>query len=224
MPGTRPTLALIATLSLFAPMLLGAGGSRVDDTPTPPTLTPEQQANESYNSGLGYRDQAWRLQKKLDKPDTPEAKRAKLGKKQARAWKDAIEAYRTALGYNPNMHQAYSSLGYAYRQTGDYETAIAAYDEALKLAPDYAEAIEYRGEALLGLNRINDAQNAFRLLADQDSELTSDLLGAMRAWVAQRRADPAGVDAAAIDGLERWVEERQLTIASGSSLRKNWSW
>ena len=40
------------------------------------------------------------------------------------------------------------------------DSAKPLYDEALRLSPAYNEAIEYRGEAYLGLNRIEDAKAA----------------------------------------------------------------
>jgi cytochrome c-type biogenesis protein CcmH/NrfG len=59
---------------------------------------------------------------------------------------------------NPRLHEAFSSLGYAYRKTGDFDQALQAYERALVLAPGYAAAIEYQAEAHLGLNRTTETQ------------------------------------------------------------------
>ena len=56
-----------------------------------------------------------------------------------------------------HFHEAFSSLGYARRKLGMYEGALSAYDTALSLVPNYAEAVEYRAEAYLALNRIPEA-------------------------------------------------------------------
>ena len=217
---------LVVLMTLLGPTwggLQAAGGSRVEEAPV--RMTPEEQANQRYNEGLSFRDEAWRLQKKLSKPDTPEAKRAKLEKKLGRAYDRAIKEFSSAIGLSPRFHQAYSSLGYVYRQLGDYPRALEAYDIALEMDPRYAEAIEYRGEAYLGLNRINDVQNAYRVLLEEDPRLAAELLGAMRAWLKQRREEPAGVEVATLDGFELWIEDRTDAASDGpSSLRKSRTW
>ena len=54
-------------------------------------------------------------------------------------------------------------------------------DRALELAPDYGEAIEYRAEAYLGLDRIDDAKKAYMQLFNLDRALADELMEAMRA-------------------------------------------
>jgi hypothetical protein len=44
---------------------------------------------------------------------------------------------------------------------------------------------------------------------------------AMKAWVAKRRADPAGVDAAALNAFDAWVQERDTLAASVLNLGHN---
>jgi tetratricopeptide (TPR) repeat protein len=202
-----------------AGIALGAGGSRVEPPPAAGVAeTPEQQAAAHYNEGLSYRDQAWKLQDKIAATPDP-AKRAKLEEKTKRAHESSIRSFRAAIEKNPRMHQAHSSLGYAYRQTGDYAAALEAYDAALRLEPTYMEAVEYRGEAYLGLNRIEDAQAAYAELERNSRDLAAELLGAMRAWVEQRRREPAGTKVGALDAFERWIEDRaagQAPVAESS--------
>jgi len=219
----RSVAVLLMLAGLTGSGLQASGGSSVKEAAVP--MTAEEQARQRYNQGLSFRDEAWRLQKKLAKPDTPEAKRAKLEKKLGRAYDLAFKEFAATISLSPRFHQAYGSLGYVYRQLGDYPQALEAYDMALEIDPDYSEAIEYRGEAYLGLNRINDAQNAYRVLLEQDPELAAELLGAMRAWLEQRRDEPAGVEVALLDGFEVWVEDRADAAGDEqSSLRKSRSW
>ena len=221
---------VVVLLTLVGPTYSGleaSGGSQVDPGQQAPVtpMTPEEQARQRYNDGLSFRNEAWRLQKKLSKPDTPEPKRAKLEKKLGRAYNRAFQEFAAAISLSPRFHQAYSSLGYVYRQLGDYPRALEAYDTALEIDPGYAEAIEYRGEAYLGLNRINDAQNAYRVLLTKDSDLAAELLGAMRAWLKQRRDEPTGVEVVTLDGFERWLEDRGDAASDDrSSLRKSRTW
>ena len=116
----------------------------------------------------------------------------------------------------------YTALGYAKRKLGDFDTALQAYDAALAINPDYGHAIEYRGEAYLGLGRINEAQNAYRILSEKDLTLAAELLGSMQAWIEARRAAPEGISAEQLDGFAGWVADRELT-ATGSTRHKG-SW
>jgi hypothetical protein len=99
---------------------------------------------------------------------------------------------------------------------------MRAYDAALEIEPDYPEAIEYRAEAYLGLNRINDAQNAYRVLAERDAKLAADLLMAMRSWIDVKR-QRGDADASQLAGLERWVEDRG-DAAGGTGRHKGRTW
>ena len=212
-------LAIAVVLCGFAIPALASGGSKIEDVPVETPASPEQQANERYNSGLQSRDNAWRLTKKLSKPDLPQAKQAKMQKNIKRSYENAVREFTAALSHQPNHYEALGGLGYAYRQLGDYANAMQAYDAALEINPDYAQAIEYRAEAYLGLNRINEAQNAYRLLLDKNAELASELLGSMQSWIEHRREDLAGLELSQLDGFAVWVEDRGQT-ATGSSLHK----
>ena len=41
-----------------------------------------------------------------------------------------------------------------------------------------------------------------------DRKQADTLMAAMQKWIEQKKADPAGVDPAAVSGLETWVKER----------------
>lgn len=47
-------------------------------------------------------------------------------------------------------------------EKGDFQTALKFYDEAVKLAPEFPEAEFQRGNALLSLNKSDEAEKAFR--------------------------------------------------------------
>ena len=220
MRRTLPTLALGLWLALLALPAWSAGSSRIEEPAGEPE-SPEQQANDLYNQGLAERDDAWRLEKKLAAAAPDE--RPKLEHKVRRAYESSAKAFSQALALNPRHHQALSSLGYTQRQLGDYEKALATYNAALELKPDYGPAIEYRGEAYLGLNRIVDAQNSYRMLAEKEPALAAELLGAMKSWIEARKANPSGVDPAQIDAFATWVADRGEAAAT-SSLHKTRSW
>ena len=101
-------------------------------------------------------------------------------------------------------------MGFAYRKTGDYAKALEMYDQAIELAKPkfFSEAVEYRGEAYLALNRIDDARKAYLELFAADRTQADGLMEAMKKWVAAHKTDPAGVSPDAVTGLEKWLDER----------------
>lgn len=206
------TGALLLAIQLFLPMTLSAaGGSSASSD------DPQQEAAADYNRGLRHRDKAWELEKKLQtKTIVPE--RAKLETKIGKQYEKAIDSFRAATEANPEMHQAYSSMGYALRKTGDYISSLEAYNRALELEPGYSEAIEYRGEAFLGLNRIDDAKEAYLELFRADRARADELMDAMKTWVEERTGEPSIVDPGELQEFSAWVEERSAIAAQTASL------
>ena len=135
------------------------------------------------------------------RPRTTRAKKAKLLEKSKSQHESSIKKYQKAVAKNPQMFQAWGSLGYAYRKTGNYPAALEAYDKALALEKSYTPAIEYRAEAYLGLNRLDDVKSAYMLLFNADRKRADELASAMQKYVETRQADPAGVDPAALAGV-----------------------
>ena len=199
----------VAILLLFVSQLAFASSS----SPAPTggmsvARDPVETAKMSYNDGLKYRDRAWKAEKEL--PTTQDAdRRAKLEQIIKKSYDADIRSQRSALELNPNMFQAHTELAYALRKTGDYKAALESYDKALSIQPNYAEAIEYRAEAYLALNRIDDAQNAYLALFNGGDKDRSKLLGdAMQKWIEARKTDPAGATPESIDAMTKWVAQR----------------
>ena len=90
------------------------------------------------------------------------------------------------------MYQAYNGMGFSYRKTGDYAKALEMYDRALALKPGFPDAIEYRGEAYLGLNRIEDAKNAYLEVLAADRKQADTLMAAMQKWIEQQEGQSRG--------------------------------
>ena len=79
---------------------------------------------------------------------------------------------------------------------------------ALKINPYFDQAIEYRGEAYLGLNRLNEAKEAYIELFQNDRTLADQLMAAMIDWVANRRDNANGLENAVVEQFAVWVEQR----------------
>jgi type IV pilus assembly protein PilF len=109
--------------------------------------------NASINLGLAY----------LGKGDYPKA----------------LEELQAVAAQNPRNPVVRLSLGRVWFAMDKIEQAIAEYTKALEIYRDYGAAYCYLGQALLKLNRINDARAAFKeaVRLIPDSELGRAALG-----------------------------------------------
>ena len=157
---------------------------------------------------------------------TDPKERAKADDKAKKEYEKALKDFKSAAAGSPQMYQAYNGMGFSYRKTGDYAKALEMYDRALALKPGFPDAIEYRGEAYLGLNRIEDAKNAYLEVLAADRKQADTLMAAMQKWIQDKKANPAGVDPAVVGGLETWVQGRaelaRQTAAMGLSHGPRW--
>ncbi len=181
--------------------------------------SPELQAKVNYNSGV----------KQVEKADKLQDSAAALSddKKKARALKDASSAYTEALGkfaqvlkVNSRMPEVWNYVGYTSRKLGNYEDALKAYSNALLLRPGYPEAIEYRGEAFLALDRTSDAEQSYLDLFGSNRALANKLLEAMKSWIAAQRSAATASNATTVDDLDKWVQERAQIAAQTASLTR----
>ncbi|MFZ0062323.1 MAG: tetratricopeptide repeat protein [Pyrinomonadaceae bacterium] len=66
-----------------------------------------------------------------------------------------------ALGDDPDPVRLFER-GQAAHARGDFERALALYDEAIKVRPEFPEAEFQKGAALISLNRLAEAEPSFR--------------------------------------------------------------
>jgi tetratricopeptide (TPR) repeat protein len=178
-------------------------------------MTPEEQAKQAYNQGVRAVKAADKLAKTADEA-TDEKKKAKALDKAKHQYENARGYFASALQRKVDMYEAWNYVGYTSRKLGEYDKALQAYDEALRLNPNYSEAIEYRGEAYLALNRVEDAKNDYMLLFQGQRPLADQLMVAMQKWVTDRKA--AGNAAPEVDALAQWIDERSNIARQTASL------
>jgi tetratricopeptide (TPR) repeat protein len=191
-----------------------ANGTSMPSSPSPSAsapasrlMTPEEMAVASYNSGISHRDKATKAEVQVTK-DKKDSDKLKNTKKAREEHEKALKDFAKAAELNPSLPQAWNGMGYSYRKLGDYAKALENYDKALQLAPNFPDAIEYRGEAYLALNRLDDAKQAYLTLFGMDRKQADSLMAAMKDYVARKKTDPTGVDAAALTAFESWMNER----------------
>ncbi len=197
----------------------GGGAMPSMGSSMPRMASPQQQARDLYNDGVGY-------VKKADKAGVEAAQATDTGKKE-RAARDSHDRYASALDkfqrsvqLDPERYEAWNYVGYASRKLGRYDDALSAYDRALALKPGYPDAIEYRGEAYLAVNRLDDAKKAYLDLFAGNRALADKLLTAMKGWVTTQHAAPASDNATSVDELDKWIQERTQIAAQTASLTR----
>jgi tetratricopeptide (TPR) repeat protein len=196
----------------------GGGSMSMPDIRAPREESPQDKAKAAYNKGVHDL-------KKADKFQASSIQLTDAGKKD-RAVHEAQEYYsnarvsfQEAVQNDPHMHEAWNYVGYTNRKLGNYDAALTAYEQALTLKPGYPDALEYRGEAFLGLNRIADAQQAYLDLFAGNRALADKLLTAMRGWLDTQRTSSTA-DGNAISELDKWIQERSAIAGQTASLTR----
>ncbi len=184
--------------------------------------SPQDQARTFYN--IGVRDV-----RKADKFEataaglTDEGKKTKALDEARRLYSTSLQKFQQAVQLDPRLHEAWNYVGYTHRKLGDYDDALAAYERALALRPGFPEAIEYRAEAFLALNRIADAQQSYLDLFATNRGIAGKLLDAMKTWIATQKSATSGGDQTALNDLDKWVQERSQIAGQTASLTREGS-
>jgi tetratricopeptide (TPR) repeat protein len=173
-------LAVCALPSAAVPDASGAA------TPAPAAdITADAAMLARLNFNLGF-EQFEKGQKLEISAGGQKGARARQAREEAMAaYSQARERLRTAVAAQVNLKEAWNLIGYTSRRLGDYEESLAAYEAALKLEPDYPEAIEYRAELFLLTGRLDEAKAAYQWLQQAAPSYAGVLLQSMRDWVDQ---------------------------------------
>lgn len=81
---------------------------------------------------------------------------------QARDYRGAEAIYRRVLEYQPNSADAWCFLGILHYDQGRYEESVAAYEQALRLRPEFPVASSNLSNSLSALNRLDEAERSVR--------------------------------------------------------------
>ena len=149
-----------------------------------------QRARDAYAAGV------WTLDEIGASEPSPE--------KAVQIYERAKAAFEEAVRAEPAMYEAHTHLGYIHRKLGRYEASLEAYQTALELKPDYVHAIEYQGEAYLGLGDFDRARFNYLRLYALDQKLAAKLLEAMEVWT----RSASNVDPAKLKSARAWIASR----------------
>lgn len=207
----------------LAPALLASGAGPVSPANS---RNPHDQAVEFYNSAERRLEKLTKMHDDM-KATTDPQKAAQMKDKINKGLENAAADFERATKSDPNLYQAYSELGFTLRKLGRYSESLAAYNQALDLQPGFSPAIEYRAEAMLGLNQLDEVKTAYMTLFAGDRPKADALMVSMKSWLADRRANPAALDARKLDEFAKWVTQRetiagQTTSVSSESTFRSW--
>jgi tetratricopeptide (TPR) repeat protein len=200
----RTVLILGAALALAAPLAWSIPGGALDDGSSGPAAAPSAQDSGAYHDALALMKAGDALGVQPGAHEAFASARAKL---------------QSLVGRSPQFAEAWNSLGYTQRKLGAYDDALASYARALDLKPGYPEALEYRGEAYLRLNRLHDAKQAYLDLFAKDRKIAATLLDSMKIWIKAQQGSRS-VDAGELTDLQQWVQERSLIATQTAGLTR----
>ncbi|MGH9399094.1 MAG: tetratricopeptide repeat protein, partial [Thermoanaerobaculia bacterium] len=181
--------ALAAAALLLLPGAVMASGSGSLPSAAQPRMTPEQEAVELYNDGISYRDKAAQLDKEAATETDPK-KKEKLESKSLDRTESSMKKFTRATKKDPQLFQAWGSLGYACRRMGKFAESLEAYNKAQEIQPGYTPAIEYRAETFLGLGQLDEVKTAYMILFRADRPRADELSAAIDKWLQKKQADP----------------------------------
>jgi len=201
---TAPLMILAAALTLNAPLARAIPSTGLEDGSAPAAAAPAPQDSATYHEALA-------LMKQGDELGTQPGAKAAYGS--ARAKLQSLTAR------SPQLAEAWNALGYTQRKLGAYDDALASYGRALELRPGYPEALEYRGEAFLRLNRLQDAKQAYLDLFATNRTIAATLLEAMKSWLGGQRGK-SRVEASELTDFQEWVQERSRIATQTAALSR----
>ncbi|MFO7305530.1 MAG: tetratricopeptide repeat protein [Gammaproteobacteria bacterium] len=215
------TVLLACVAGCVSPLVCADGPPRNRARQLEPETEYGPSASEAYGTGYAFIERAARFEQDAAAArDARSRNEARAGAKLA--YEDALRAMEEAVRHDPRMYEAHTYIGYARRKHGQHDRALAAYEAALELKPDYARAIEYQGEAFLGLDRFEQARFNYQRLYALDHEQANKLLNAMRRWAETRAREPGSVSRETIAAAREWLNAQPHPGGDTASIDTPW--
>jgi len=199
-------------------LILTLSNSVLSAPSKPAPRKPKEGQNEiairHHKEGLRHRDAAWVYEEKMSLTEGEE--RETYARFIQDLYNRALGEFVKATEQDSTYYQAFSSLGYVKRKTGDMDGALAAYNRALTLNPNYAEAIEYRAETYLIVGRVEDMKKAYGVLAALNRPHAARLLTFVTQWT------DSATDADMATSLRTWASEQKEKLGEVKKFIEKW--
>jgi tetratricopeptide (TPR) repeat protein len=191
------------------------------DAPQQSTEKPDAAAKKAFNAGVKSLNKAREFEEIAAKATNPDKRAAALDKV-SDAYGKALDQFTEALSNKGDMVDAWNGAGYVHLRLGAFNESIDDYNHTLKLKPDLLEAVEHRGEAYMGFDRLDDAKAAYMDLFNHARPLADQLMVTMQKWLENHRVAANGMRAADIDSFGKWLQERdgiaKQTASAGAAI------
>jgi len=107
---------------------------------------------------------AWAMGSSDDEADQPDPYKKAESLIDDGKYSDAIPILQQLVKDKGAYADALNLLGYSYRKSGDAQTALEYYNQALAMEPEHLGANEYLGELYLEMNQKDKAQERLAVL------------------------------------------------------------
>src|SRR5207249_3594570 len=118
----------------------------------------------------------------------------------------AVSKFTDAIKLDPKNYSAHNNRGLSYREKGDFDAAIADFNSALKIKPDwfvyYNRGIAYY-EKKKSDSAVADFSKALKLNPKETNQRVDCLIGRARAYFDKEEAEPAMKDLNAVIKLDQ---------------------
>jgi tetratricopeptide (TPR) repeat protein len=188
-----------------------------DAVPSAPIdVKPDKAAAKAYAAGTKTMNKVHELEAAMAKTTDPD-KKANAQYKLDEDYGKALDQFTEVLRNKNDMYEAWSQVGYVHYRLGAYREAVDDYNHALALNPELLDAIEYRGEAYLSIDRLDDAKAAYMDLFFHARPRADQMMVLMQTWLQAHRAAANGVRPADIDAFDKWLQERDAIAKTTAS-------
>jgi tetratricopeptide (TPR) repeat protein len=184
---------------------------------TPAVDKPDAAATKFYTAGKKSLAKAKDFESAAAAAQNPD-KRSTALEKMGDAYYRALDQFTEALSNKGDLYDAWNEVGYIHLRLGAYAESIDDYNHTLALKPDLYEATLHRGEAYLGVDRLEDAKSAYMDLFYHARPLADRLMVSMQNWLTTHRSDSNGMRAADVDAFDKWLQERDGIAKQTASL------
>lgn len=166
-----------------------------------------QAAMMALASGERDLKRAAKLEEKLAELDGEKA--AKQREKIAAAYESAAASFLEAIRSNQDLVEAYLGLGAAYGAQGKHQEALQVLNRGLWLAPGHDEMFTAWTATVMELNLLGDATRAYTQYIGADPERAGEVMGALKGWLAEHKANPGEISPEDVARLEAWIAQQE---------------